>query len=346
MIDVRAPVEFLAASLPGAVNLPLLTDDERARVGTIYKEEGNEAAVKLGHELVSGPVKEARVAAWLEFLRREPEAVFCCFRGGLRSQISRRWAAEAGVDRPLVRGGYKAARAFLLERTEEIVKGVSLLSVAGPTGSGKSLLIERTSAPKVHLERIARHRGSAFGKMKAPQPPQATFENDLAAHLLRVEAAALAADRLVVEDESRLVGRCHLPDVLFHRMMAAPVVWVEEPLAARVENIFREYVEEAVRPGESGVFREFTCAVNLIRRKLGGALAEEILGSLALAEAQFLRNGALDGNRGWIEKLLVQYYDPLYRYGTEKRRPRIAFRGTGAECLAFLNDGRSSGFSR
>lgn len=110
LIDVRAPVEFAQGALPGAVNLPLMIDDERHQVGIAYKKHGQAAAIELGERLVSGAVKQARIAAWQAYLAEYPNALIYCFRGGLRSQITQQWLEEAGISRPRLEGGWKAMR--------------------------------------------------------------------------------------------------------------------------------------------------------------------------------------------------------------------------------------------
>ncbi|HBM45267.1 MAG TPA: tRNA 2-selenouridine(34) synthase MnmH, partial [Halomonas sp.] len=108
LIDVRAPVEFAQGSLPGAVNLPLMVDEERHQVGIAYKQQGQQAAIALGERLVSGEIKQARVAAWQAYLAQHPDASIYCFRGGLRSQIAQQWLVDAGLHRPRIEGGWKA----------------------------------------------------------------------------------------------------------------------------------------------------------------------------------------------------------------------------------------------
>ena len=114
LLDVRAPVEFAKGAFPGAVNVPLLTDAERHEVGVRYKRRGQDAAIALGAELVDERERSDRVARWQAFAEAHPDGALYCFRGGLRSRITRHWLAEAGVELPLVTGGYKAMRAFLI----------------------------------------------------------------------------------------------------------------------------------------------------------------------------------------------------------------------------------------
>ena len=110
LIDVRSPVEFSEGSLPHSINIPIMNDEERTLVGTCYKEHGQEAAIKLGHELVQGQVKQDRIQAWTNYIEAHPEAQVFCFRGGLRSQITCQWINEAGIKRSPIPGGYKRMR--------------------------------------------------------------------------------------------------------------------------------------------------------------------------------------------------------------------------------------------
>ncbi|MDC0948582.1 rhodanese-like domain-containing protein, partial [Gammaproteobacteria bacterium] len=138
LIDVRAPGEFLAGHIPGAINAPILDDTERASVGTCYQREGPDAAIALGHRLVSGENKIARIAAW-HALASEPDARLLCWRGGLRSATARQWLAEAGLERPLVQGGYKALRRAAMAVLEEAAAWPMLI-VGGCTGVRKTAL--------------------------------------------------------------------------------------------------------------------------------------------------------------------------------------------------------------
>jgi tRNA 2-selenouridine synthase len=115
LLDTRAPLEFARGAFPAARNLPLMSDEERAAVGSCYKQRGQDAAIALGQELVSGVIRDARITAWREFARAHPEGYLYCFRGGLRSQIVQQWLRDSGIDYPRVSGGYKAMRRFLID---------------------------------------------------------------------------------------------------------------------------------------------------------------------------------------------------------------------------------------
>jgi tRNA 2-selenouridine synthase len=212
LIDVRAPVEFVVGSLPGAINLPIMNNEERAMVGTTYKKSGREQAMAQGHELVSGEIKEQRLTLWAEQIQKQPETVIYCFRGGLRSQITQRWLGERGIKRPLIEGGYKKARQFLRDEIDQFSRQSSMLILSGPTGSAKTNLLKKSNYPNVDLEALASHRGSAFGAMATPQPSQIDFENTLAVTLMK-----LGKKQVLVEDESRLIGRCAIPESFFRK---------------------------------------------------------------------------------------------------------------------------------
>ena len=146
LLDVRAPVEFGKGSFPAAVNLPLLNDAERQAVGTMYKKEGQEAAIRLGHQLINGDVKAGRIQQWQSFARQHPAGYLFCFRGGMRSHIVQEWLREAGTDYPLVNGGYKALRRFLFEVIDDIIARTNFIIVSGRTGVGKTTFSSSVAA--------------------------------------------------------------------------------------------------------------------------------------------------------------------------------------------------------
>lgn len=333
-IDVRAPMEFKEGHLPGAINLPLLNDEERHRVGLTYKQNGQEAAVKLGHQLIAGPVKEARLNAWRELVASQPEAIFYCFRGGMRSQISRQWLADVGLKQRLVRGGYKASRQFLLETLTQILVRRDFVMVAGPTGSGKTEWIQDAAefAATLDLEKMAHHRGSAFGGYLEPQPSQANFENELVVALLKTEQSR---GQILVEDESRMIGRIALPQMMYEKILSSPVVWLDEPREVRAQNICREYVMNA--PGDER-FGPLQRAVEAISKRLGGLRTQEVLADLKLANEEFKLNGTFESNPVWIAKLLEYYYDPLYLGSLDRRKVQVLFKGRRDACLDFLRN--------
>ncbi|MEE4300209.1 MAG: tRNA 2-selenouridine(34) synthase MnmH [Pseudomonadales bacterium] len=348
LLDLRAPVEFARGSIPRATSLPLLTDDERARIGTCYKRQGPEAARALGHEIVSGAVREARLRAWCAWCDAHPEGVLYCFRGGQRSHVVQDWLAGTGRHVALVEGGYKALRTHLLGRLEQLAGQARLAVVGGRTGTAKTGIIERLSR-SIDLEGLARHRGSAFGRRVGGQPTPVDFENRLALRLLELRAADDAP--IAIEDESRNVGRLSVPAELVANMSAAPIALVEMPLEFRVDVTLDAYVvgacsEHQAAAGEEAGFESFAAqlrdGLGRIRRRLGGARHDEIAALLEHALARHRDAGELDAHRGWIERLLVEYYDPMYDYQLEGKQDRVVFRGAVADVEAWLRDRTAS----
>ena len=339
LLDVRAPGEFSEGAAPCASNIPLMNDRERHKVGLCYSESGQEAAIELGHQLVSGEVKAERVEGWLSFVKRHPNARLYCSRGGLRSRIAQQWLHEAGATVPRVTGGYKAIRRFLLDDLEARCPDLSLIVVSGRTGTGKTRLLHELPNP-VDLEGLAAHRGSSFGRMLQPQPTQVDFENALAVDLIKADRPA--GNPIYVEDESHLIGRRVLPTALQQRMASAPLMILEQPLETRVEFILQDYVIDMSRAymerdgAEAGfaVFREFLLgSLSRIRKRLGGLRHQQLEGVMTEALDAQERNGDLDGHRAWIMTLLNDYYDPMYDYQLSRKQGAIAARGSYEELL-------------
>jgi len=333
LLDVRAPVEFSQGAFPGAINLPLMEDEERHRVGLRYKQAGQDSAIKLGHELVSGQIKNARVAKWGEFAKAHPEGYLYCFRGGLRSRISQQWLAEAGIQYPRVIGGYKAMRGFLLAQLAQGIGESQFVLIAGFTGCGKTEVIKSLTAT-IDLEKLAHHRGSSFGKHANDQPTQIDFDNSLAIAFMRLRAQQIK--RIALEDESRLIGRCALPIPLREAMLASPVVWVEESHESRVERILHDYIEDLgsqfhSKLGPEAGFAAFSQrlleSLQNVYKRLGGerhARLHELMQEALRLQAQ---TGAVDAHREWIRPLLSEYYDPMYEHQREGKASRIIFSG-------------------
>ncbi|MFW3615693.1 tRNA 2-selenouridine(34) synthase MnmH [Billgrantia antri] len=334
LVDVRAPVEFAQGSLPGAVNLPLMDDEERRLVGIEYKQRGQQAAIELGQRLVSGGIREARIAAWQRLVEAHPDAVIYCYRGGLRSQIAQQWLADAGVERPRIRGGWKAMRQALCRRIDAAAEQ-PLLVVGGLTGCAKTALIQALSNG-LDLEGCARHKGSAFGRHPLPAPSQIDFEHAMGLRLLSLPGP------LVVEDESRHIGAANVPLAFWRAMELAPRVRVEMPLDWRLAQIHKDYIDDlwAIYRQQFGEWLGWT----LMRKQLSSALArlKKRLGHARLARLQRLQQLAFReherGNRqaheAWLAPLLTEYYDPMYRYQLEKRDPgRFLHVGDWDSCL-------------
>lgn len=342
LLDVRAPVEFAAGAFPGTLNVGILDDDERAQVGTTYKQRGQQAAIELGHRLVCGPVKAERIARWAEFARQHPDGYLYCFRGGLRSQTARQWLREAGIDYPLVKGGYKAMRQFLLGELERQSRQANIGIVGGRTGSGKTRVV-RALHRAIDLEGLAHHRGSSFGRLPGGQPTQIDFENALAIALLQLTAGNDA--QLWLEDESRLIGRCAIPLNFRPRMEEAPIALVEEPMDVRVQVVLEDYVIDLLplyeqAEGEAA-FELFAAnllsSLDRVQKRLGGLMHHKARGIMEQALARQRTTGDVESHREWIELLLTHYYDPMYDWQLSKKRGDILFRGQRDEVIDWIN---------
>lgn len=323
-VDVRSPKEYELGHIPGFSSAPILEDDERHQVGLAYRKQGQKAAIQRGHDLVP---KEQRVARWQELIGEGP-AVLACWRGGLRSQIAQSWLKSAATSVQIVEGGYKAMRNLLLKRMEHLPQ---LWILSGLTGSGKTELLSRLTVPVVDLEGRARHRGSAFGSFDHhPQPAQQSFENGVLLDFPGPDKAC------VLEDESAHIGRLSIPAPLFQAMQAAPVIILETPLAQRVHHIFTEYVAQPLRQGmpPEQLQQSLSDRLDRVVRRLGGKRHATIREQL---QAGFRANPhASESHVDWIRSLLVEYYDPQYHYGFNRRPREVVFKGDRLACQQWI----------
>jgi tRNA 2-selenouridine synthase len=315
LIDVRAPVEFSEGAIPNSVNLPLMNDEERHLVGICYKEHGQAAAIELGHQLVGGKVKEERIELWRDYIRKNPSTEVFCFRGGLRSQISCEWM---DMGKKPIPGGYKRLRNFFLSWINEAPLN-NYIRLGGLTGSGKTTVLAKVR-DHIDIEKLANHRGSAFGP-RGWQPSQISFENLLALDLMK-----LSGKRIVVEDESAMLGKITIPQRIFQRMRASPLVILEVDPEERLQILFNEYVKD------SNV-DFFLNNLNRIRKKFGNAKTD----ALALEIQRAFDSGMLvQYHEGWISTLITEYYDPLYQKDLRYNQDKVIFRGKEKDVLAFL----------
>jgi tRNA 2-selenouridine synthase len=300
ILDLRSPGEFARGHIPGARNLPLFDNDERAEIGTLYKQAGGPAAVRRGLELL-GP----RLAALADGLTQAAAADgtplrLHCWRGGLRSQ-SVAWLAGT-LDLPVQRleGGYKAWRRWVLAQFE---RPWPLRLLGGRTGSAKTellLALRDRGVAVVDLEGRAHHRGSSFGALGLPaQPSSEHFENLLAADL----AALAGAPEIWLEAESAQVGRCRIPAGLWRQMTEAPLLEVRRPLEVRVDHLVGLY------GGQDPV--GLADATRRIARRLGPQRTAEALAAIAAGDWAAACRSMLD------------YYDRCYDHELS-RHPRVA----------------------
>ena len=296
IVDVRSEGEYEAGHIPGAVSMPLFNNAERAEVGTLYKQQGQRVAILKGLQFAGARMSEMAARA-LELAPSGKIAVHC-WRGGMRS-ASVAWLFErVGLEVSVLVGGYKSFRrhcrtAFAAPR--------KLIVIGGKTGSQKTkILLELAAkgAQVIDLEGIANHRGSAFGYApSAWQPTQEQFENELGFRLMQT----VPAQALLVEDESRLIGRMHIPQAFWQQMRSCPVYVLDWPLEKRVEFLCSEYIA----PAE--VIRE---NLHAIRKRLG-------------PERHKRATEALEQNdRAEICRIILDYYDRAYGHGLSQRNPQ------------------------
>lgn len=353
LIDVRAPIEFMRGAFKNAVNLPLMNDEERRLVGICYKEKGNEEAVKLGYQLVSGEIKNARIQAWICHLKKYPNSLLYCYRGGLRSQISQQWITEAtGKEVVRLEGGYKAFRNYLITELEPSQLKSKPILISGYTGSGKTILI-RKLPNAIDLEEIANHRGSSFGKQVTPQPTQINFENNLAYALIRHRHKAY--QYMILEDEGKNIGRCFLPKSLAAYFSSGDLVIVKTSLEERVKITMDDYVYQSQRiylgeySEEQGLIEwanYIRDSMNKIKKRLGDDRYRRITELFEQAYEEQKNTGSCSLHANWVESLLKDYYDPMYQHQIQKKENRIIFEGDTAEVLAYLESDYCNALSK
>ncbi len=343
MIDVRAPIEFQKGAFKNAVNLPLMNDEERHLVGICYKEKGNEEAVKLGHQLVSGEIKKERINAWISHLEKYPNSKIYCFRGGQRSQITQKWISEVtGKEIVRLEGGYKAFRNYLMAELEPVQQKSTPILLGGCTGSGKTILLKKLQNA-IDLEGIANHRGSSFGKQVTEQPSQINFENNLAYALIQHRNNEY--EYIILEDEGKNIGKCFLPKPLATYFSSGDVVLLKIPLEERVQITMDEYVYESQRLYIESYTKEqgltqwadyIRGSLYKIKKRLGGDRCKALIDLFEQAYQEQINSGSYALHQNWVETLLRDYYDPMYQYQIQKITNKIIFEGNVAEVLAYL----------
>jgi tRNA 2-selenouridine synthase len=339
LIDLRSPSEFAQGAFPCSHSLPLMTDSERQQVGTCYKQQGQDAAIFLGHQLVAGDIQN-RIDKWAAFKKANPTAWLYCFRGGLRSRLSAQFLKDNGVDIDIVPGGYKALRRYLIEIIVQAAKQ-PLTVIGGNTGCAKTQLVQQL-ANGLDIEGMANHRGSSFGKQVTPQPRQINYENQLAVEILKI---ARYSRSLIVEDESKAIGSLYVPLPLFKSMSRAPIVVIEEPLEVRLQRLCDEYClimskQFTTALGEESGWLAYQQYLHRglygVRKRLGLERFKKLDGILDDALTSQKKTGSAEAHINWIAAILRDYYDPMYQYQLAKKTERIQFTGSYQEVKEWL----------
>jgi len=294
IIDVRSPGEFEIGHIPGALNMPLFSNEERAKVGTRYKQAGRDFAIQLGLEYV-GP-KLAEFSKKARKLAKKNQLLVHCWRGGMRSQNMAWLFNLIGIETQTLDGGYKAYRSYI---REQFSKEIEIRILGGFTGSGKTDILkelELLGEQFVDLEGIAHHKGSAFGSIgETEQPTNEQFENNLAFRWSQLDFK----QAVWMEDESITMGKCGIPFVLFTRIREAQVIKIDIPKHVREKRLVKEYA--------NGDMEGLRNALERISKKLGGLRSQQAL-------------DALDANDFMtVADISLQYYDKAYGYGIDKR---------------------------
>jgi tRNA 2-selenouridine synthase len=306
LIDVRTPAEFADGRIPGAHNIPLFSNEERAKVGTTYKKVGRQNAILQGLEIVGPKMRGLVERAW-EFAgdpdsnqERDLDLMVHCWRGGMRSG-SVGWLYENyGWRVGTIEGGYKAYRNWALDTFDRHWK---LVTIGGRTGTGKTEVLHALAElgeQVIDLEGHADHRGSAFGALGLPeQPSQQTFENELAYAMSQLDPT----QRIFIEDESRMVGTCCVPQRLMEQKRVAPMIVLDKSVDERLDHLVEVYGDADV-VGLADAFRG-------IEKRLGGQRLDAALDAL---EQRDLRTAAFHA---------LDYYDRAYDHGISKREPTL-----------------------
>jgi tRNA 2-selenouridine synthase len=305
LIDARSPAEYALDHLPGAINCPVLDDEERRIVGTIYVQDSAFEARKIGGAFVA-----RNIARHLEErFRDKPKdwrPLVYCWRGGMRSGSFVNWLRLVGWDAQQLKGGYKAWRAHVVEQIARLSPQLPLRVLCGPTGSAKTRVLQALAGlgeQVLDLEGLAAHRGSVLGAVPGqPQPSQKGFETQL---LQRLSGLDLGR-RVWIEAESRRIGRITVPEPLLQRLRTSPIVEIVASPAARLAYLLRDYAWLGDDPQ---------------------ALADK-LGSLR----ELLPRDVLAQWQAWalqrelpplFEALMAQHYDPLYARSQGRQLQRL-----------------------
>ena len=301
IVDVRSEGEFTETTIPGSVNLPLLNNEERARVGTVYTQSSPAAVRRLGLEIISPKLVEM-VKIMERHAAPDKKVILFCWRGGMRSQFVAYLLDMMGFDVYRINGGYKSYRKYVNAYLNESKLPHRAVVTHGLTGVGKTLILRKLykiGMPVLDLEGLAVHRGSVYGKVGLPpSPTQKHFESLVFNELRMAEKKGI----FLVECESRRLGRLLVPIPVIDNMKAGYRILLYAPVKIRVKRSIEEYFSGLCK-NEKDVIQQLLEATNSLVRYLGHKKVEMLNGFIAGGEIEKA-----------VEYLLLEYYDPLYKY--------------------------------
>ncbi|MFZ3578363.1 tRNA 2-selenouridine(34) synthase MnmH [Virgibacillus sp. DJP39] len=294
MIDVRSPKEFNEATIPGSINIPIFDNDERAEVGTIYKQVGSNAAKERGLEIFSAKLPEFIKA----FRSIQTSKTVFCWRGGMRSKTAATVLDLMGDHAFRLSGGIRSYRQWVVKTLENYQLTAEAYVLNGYTGTGKTILLEKLKKngyPVIDLEGMASHRGSIFGQIGIKPSNQKDFESLLINDLLAYQNAPF----LFMEGESKRIGKVTIPEFLYNHKEAGTQIFINLPMEERVKNILEDY-----QPWNYP--EKFMEAFKLIQKRIHTPIAKEIYEHLSNEEYSAA-----------VQLLLEYYYDPRYEHAAE-----------------------------
>lgn len=291
LIDVRSPSEYKDSTIPGSLNIPVFNDEERAEIGTIYKQVSVDAAKERGLAIMS-----AKLPSFVkQFKEIEGDKAVYCWRGGMRSRTAATVLSLMDIHVNRITGGIKAYRKYVLDTLEQKSLDAEAFVLHGLTGTGKTAVLrqlQQEGYPVVDLEGLAGHRGSIFGHIGLPSNNQKTFDAELVERLKQLENSPY----LLFEAESKRIGKIVVPDFLMKKKESGTAIVLELPMAERVRQILEDYNPAAYK-------EQYLAAFQLIKNRIHTPIAAEI--GKSLEEGRYAQG---------IQLLLEHYYDPKYNY--------------------------------